>query len=68
MQRLSILDPRFQYVPSHQTDVRLTFARERQRIMTERQVISQALSILKNEDDAQTACMQALNLLSKAAR
>ncbi len=40
----SILDPSFRYVPSTQTDVRKTFARERRRLRGEQEYQSPPLS------------------------
>ena len=37
----SILDPTFNYVHSHLTDIRATFERERQRIEAERQAAAE---------------------------
>lgn len=41
----SILDPDFQYVPSHATDIRKTFQRVRERIQREKEALTAEYSV-----------------------
>ncbi|MCU0576623.1 MAG: hypothetical protein MUD15_07355 [Desulfobacterota bacterium] len=49
---MNILDPRFRYTPSAQTDIRETFARERQRLAAEAAATATGIEVTEHFADA----------------